>query len=45
MPIVNDELNEADEEVFILVVSVRGSNDESSGRRSSLCIIQDDDGL
>ena len=45
IPIVNDEFDEADEEVFILVVSVQGSNDESSGRRSSLCIIQDDDGL
>ncbi len=45
VPIVDDDVDEADEEVFILVVAAPGISVEAAGRTSSLCIIQDDDGL
>lgn len=44
VPIVDDDVNEADEEVFVVSLSLSEPNDRVSiARNSSLCRITDDD--
>ncbi len=43
--IINDNIDEADEEVFVIVVSVPGRSERGFGALASLLLIQDDDGM